>query len=195
MHSEDCSIGENSSSHLEKGEQSNATSSYFATYHEGSIQVPIPCAVMNVVIIMILIIALISLSVGKYNCPDPLSDTPVSQCSNDWIQYQMKCYFISSMKDTWTMAQRFCSKHKATLVVIDSEEEMIFLKQYVDKMKYWIGLKNETSQTWKWSNSNEFSNWFNMTKPETCPFLNSTDVSSADCQKPLHWICNKPSSS
>lgn len=43
----------------------NAASPHFATYHEGSLQVPIPCAVVNVVIITVLIIALISLSGGS----------------------------------------------------------------------------------------------------------------------------------
>lgn len=43
----------------------NAASSHFATHHEGSLRVPIPCAVVNVVIITVLIIALISLSGGS----------------------------------------------------------------------------------------------------------------------------------
>ena len=39
-----------------------AASPHFATQHEGSLQVPIPCAVVNVVLITVLIIALIALS-------------------------------------------------------------------------------------------------------------------------------------
>lgn len=42
----------------------HAAGTYSATYHEGSIQVPIPCAVVNVVFITTLIIALVALS-GK----------------------------------------------------------------------------------------------------------------------------------
>lgn len=44
----------------------NATGPHFATHHEGSLQVPIPCAVVNVVFITVLIIALIALSGGWY---------------------------------------------------------------------------------------------------------------------------------
>ena len=40
----------------------NAGRPHFATQHEGSLQVPIPCAVVNVVFITILIIALIAVS-------------------------------------------------------------------------------------------------------------------------------------
>jgi hypothetical protein len=56
-------IGLNSSSALSLSD--NATSSHFGTHHEGSLQVPIPCAVLNVVFITILIIIPIALSGGS----------------------------------------------------------------------------------------------------------------------------------
>ncbi|XP_006199913.1 early activation antigen CD69 [Vicugna pacos] len=197
MTSEDCSIMETSSLHLNKERQSDAPRPHFATHHEGSIQVPIPCAVLNVVFITVLIIALVALSVGQYNCPgqymSPVpSNSHASSCSDDWIQYQRRYYLISKKTRNWTLAQEFCSKHGATLALIDSEEDMIFLKQHVGRAEHWIGLKNEAGQTWKWSNGKEFNNWFNLTGSENCAFLNSTEVGSAACEKNLHWICSKP---
>ncbi|XP_064335102.1 early activation antigen CD69 isoform X1 [Camelus dromedarius] len=173
MTSEDCSITETSSLHLDKERQSDAPRPHFATHHEGSIHVPIPCAVLNVVFITVLVIALVALS-------------------DDWIQYQRKYYLISKKTRNWTLAQEFCSKHSATLALIDSEEDMIFLKQHVGRAEHWIGLKNEAGQTWKWSNGKEFNNWFNLTGSEDCAFLNSTEVGSTACKKNLHWICSKP---
>ncbi|XP_004311494.2 early activation antigen CD69 [Tursiops truncatus] len=198
MNSEDCSATETSSLHLKRTQQNNATRLHFAAYHEGSIQVPIPCAVVNVVFITTLIIALVALSVGQYNCPGQYMssvspNTHVSSCSDDWIVYQGKCYLISKKTRNWTLAQNFCSKHGATLAVIDSEEDMIFLKQHVGRTEHWIGLKNEADQMWKWSNGKKFNNWFNLTGSENCAFLNSTEVSSTECEKNLHWICSKPS--
>ncbi|XP_006774874.1 PREDICTED: early activation antigen CD69 [Myotis davidii] len=195
MNSEDCSLTENSS--LERGRQNNAASLHFATHHEGSLQVPIPCAVLNVVIITVLIIALIALSVGQYNCParymfSESSNNHVSSCSDDWIGYQRKCYFISNITRNWTLAQNSCFKHGATLAVIDSEKDMIFLKRYVGRAEHWIGLRNDAGQTWKWSNGKEFNNGFRLTGSENCAFLNSTEVSSSDCGRNLHWICSKP---
>ncbi|KAK1341408.1 hypothetical protein QTO34_017814 [Cnephaeus nilssonii] len=225
MNSEDCSLTENSS--LERGRQNNAASLHFATHHEGSLQVPIPCAVLNVVIITVLIIALIALSaftlspiprtrfaccgyltyfvtktiflstVGQYNCPaqymssEP-SNSHAFSCSDDWIGYQRKCYFISNITRNWTLAQNSCFKHGATLALIDSEKDMIFLKRYVGRAEHWIGLKNDAGHTWKWSNGKEFNNWFNLTGSENCAFLNSTEVSSTECGRHLHWICSKP---
>lgn len=46
----------------------NAASLHFETQHEGSLQVPIPCAVLIVVFITMLIIALIALS-GESSLP------------------------------------------------------------------------------------------------------------------------------
>ncbi|MXQ79911.1 hypothetical protein E5288_WYG013513 [Bos mutus] len=129
MNSEDFSATETSSLHLKREQQSHATGTYSATYHEGSIQVPIPCAVVNVVFITTLIIALVALSVGQYNCPGQYAssappNTHVFPCSDDWIGHKGKYYLISKKTKNWTLAQNFCSKHGATLAVIDSKEDM-----------------------------------------------------------------------
>ncbi|XP_007935415.1 early activation antigen CD69 [Orycteropus afer afer] len=158
---------EDSSLNEEEGKQSNATSSHFTAHHEGSLQVPVPCAVVNVVLITILIIALIALSVGQYNCPGQYivsvpSASHVSPCSNDWVGYQKKCFLISTMRRNWTSAQSFCSEQGATLALIDPEKEMNFLKRYVGRTEHWIALKNETDQIQKLSDSKGFNNRFNI---------------------------------
>lgn len=197
MSSDHCYVTENSSLHPESGQENDATSPRFSTHREGSFQVPVLCAVMNVVFITILIIALIALSVGQYNCPGQYtfsvpSDSHVSSCSDDWVSYQRKCYFISTVKRSWTSAQSACSEHGATLAVIDSVKDMNFLKRYAGGDEHWVGLKKEPGHPWKWSNGKEFNNWFNLTGSEKCAFLKNTEVSSMECEKNLYWICNKP---
>ncbi|XP_010606094.1 early activation antigen CD69 [Fukomys damarensis] len=198
MDSEDCPVTESSSLHQEKGKKNNAASLHFETQHEGSLQVPIPCAVLIVVFITMLIIALIALSVGKYNCPGQNefslpSASHVSPCPDAWVLYHRKCYFFSTTTKSWTSAKNSCSENGATLAVIDSEKDMIFLKRHVGGAEHWIGLKNGTGQTWKWTNGEEFNHWFNLTGTESCAFLNSREVSSAECGQSLHWVCSRPS--
>lgn len=198
MNSEDCSITENSALHVERGQQSNATSPHFATHREGCLQVPVPCAVLNVVIITVLIISLIALSVGQYNCPGQHtssrpSESQLSLCSGGWIRHQRKCYFASTTTGNWTLAQNTCSKHGATLTLVDSEEEMMFLRQYVRRAEHWIRVKNETGHSQKRLNGKELNNWSNITESENCSFLGSIDVGRTECDKNLHWICSKPS--
>ncbi|XP_004692643.1 PREDICTED: early activation antigen CD69 [Condylura cristata] len=180
--------------------ESSTTNPYSVAPHEGSLQVPIPCAVLTVVIITVLVMALIALSVGKYNCPGqymPLapSNSHISSCSANWIKYEKTCYSISTEQRNWTSSYNECSQHGATLAIIDSEEKMNFFKQSVNMgtIKYWIGQRNETEQSWKSSNAKELDNWFNLTGSEYCPFLNSTEISSTKCGKMLKWICSKPS--
>ncbi|XP_031239458.1 early activation antigen CD69-like [Mastomys coucha] len=198
MNSEDCSITENSSSHLERGEKDHGTSIHFEKHHEGSIQVPIPCAVFIVVIIMSLMIALVAFSVGKYNCPGlyenlESSDHHVATCENEWISYKRKCYLFSTTTKSWVSAQHSCSEDAATLAVIDLEKDMTFLKRFAGGLGHWIKLKNESNQTWKWANDKEFNSRFNLTGSERCVSLNHTDVATVDCEENLRWVCSKPS--
>ncbi|XP_040828140.1 early activation antigen CD69 [Ochotona curzoniae] len=197
MDSEGCSLTENSSLHLERGQQNDARLSRFTTSHEGSLQVPIPCAVMGVVFTTLLIIALIALSVGKYNCPGqfsvPAPEGAAASCSDDWVGYQRKCYYFSTETHSWPLAHNSCSRLGATLAVVDSAKDMIFLKRYAGRTDHWTGLKKEAGQSWKWPNGKEFNNWFNLTGSENCAFLNSTSIGSAECERDLHWICSKPS--
>lgn len=198
MNSEDCSVTENSSSHLERGQKDHGTSIRFEKHHEGSIQVPIPCAVLTVFFITSLIIALVALNVGQYNCPglykNPASsDRHVASCEDEWVAYQRKCYFFSTTINSWALAQNSCSKDGATVAVIDSEKDLVFLKRHAGGQEHWIGLNKEANQTWKWANGKEFNNWFNLTGSERCVSLNNTAIATVDCEANLHWVCSKPS--
>ncbi|XP_028640741.1 early activation antigen CD69-like [Grammomys surdaster] len=198
MNSEDCSITENSSSDLERGQKDHGTSIRFEEHREGSIQVPIPCAVFIVVLITSLAIALVALGVGKYNCPGfykkwESSDHHVATCEDEWISYKRKCYFFSTTTKSWALAQNSCSEAAATLAVIDSEKDMVFLKRFAGGLGRWIGMKTEANQTRKWTNGKEFNSWFNLTGSEGCVSLNHTDVTAVNCEASLHWVCSKPS--
>lgn len=198
MNSEDCSVTENSSSHLERGQKDHGTSIRFEKHHEGSIQVPIPCAVLTVFFITSLIIALVALNVGQYNCPglyknSASSDRHVASCEDEWVAYQRKCYFFSTTTNSWALAQNSCSKDGATVAVIDSEKDLVFLKRHAGGQEHWIGLNKEANQTWKWANGKEFNNWFNLTGSERCVSLNNTAIATVDCEANLHWVCSKPS--
>ncbi|XP_072510063.1 early activation antigen CD69-like [Notamacropus eugenii] len=202
---EELSGQENSPLHTERGIQNQTTNSMMTPESDGSLRVPVPCAVLPVVIIAILIITIIALSVGQYNCPgkyvsentSPLMtsmslDLSVSSCPDSWIGYRGKCYIFSNTTANWYTSQNACSSHDSTLAQIDSKEDLIFLKRYASNVEHWIGLKNETDQAWRWTNGKEFSGWFNLTGSGNCAYLRNTEVGSVKCQKALHWICSKP---
>uniref|UniRef100_A0A8C3S199 C-type lectin domain-containing protein n=1 Tax=Chelydra serpentina TaxID=8475 RepID=A0A8C3S199_CHESE len=89
--------------------------------------------------------------------PDP----PAGPCCLDgWVGYQGKCYYFSEAKKNWNNSQSHCSALGASLAVIDSEQEMMFLLRYKGKLDHWLGLwrEQDLDQPWKWANGTKFNN-------------------------------------
>ncbi|CAB1423632.1 unnamed protein product [Pleuronectes platessa] len=53
---------------------------------------------------------------------------PFPQCPTDWIEKNSRCYFQSRYKTTWEESRNYCKSKGADLVVINSEQELIFLR-------------------------------------------------------------------
>ncbi|XP_012880544.1 PREDICTED: early activation antigen CD69 [Dipodomys ordii] len=197
MHAEDGSGTEDSSSlHLERAAESRVPHAHGGSGAEGSIRVPIPVAAASVAFTTALIIALVALSVGKYNCPGlpelaAPADHQDSPCSPEWVAHQRKCYLVSTTREPWPSARSSCSKDGAALAVLDSPKDLTFLQRYAGSAPHWIELKNHAGQKWRGPNGKEVINRFNRTESERCAFLNSTDVGQMDCQERLPWICSK----
>ncbi|EMP42551.1 C-type lectin domain family 2 member D [Chelonia mydas] len=151
-------------------------------------------AVLNMVLILILtitvitlIVALIALSARKSEqCPAGPA------CPDGWLGYLGKCYYFSETEGNWTYSQSHCSAFGASLAVIDTQQEMDFMMRYKNIPNYWIGLRRDLNQPWKWVSGTEFSNWFIIAGGGSCAFLNSGDISSSGCSREGRWICSKP---
>uniref|UniRef100_A0A803T9F8 C-type lectin domain-containing protein n=1 Tax=Anolis carolinensis TaxID=28377 RepID=A0A803T9F8_ANOCA len=61
-------------------------------------------------------------------CPVLPPAALVVPCPKGWIGYQRKCYYFSETEGNWIFGSRHCSSHNASLVVIDSQEEMVGIK-------------------------------------------------------------------
>ncbi|CAM4563670.1 unnamed protein product [Lepidochelys kempii] len=151
-------------------------------------------AVLNMVLVPILtitvitlIVALMALSARK---SEPCPAGPA--CPDGWLGYLGKCYYFSETEGNWTDSQNNCSALGASLAVIDTQQEMDFMMRYKDIPNYWIGLRRDLNQTWKWVSGTKFSNWFIIAGEGLCAFLNSGDISSSGCSREGRWICSKP---
>ncbi|KAG8505214.1 Early activation antigen CD69 [Galemys pyrenaicus] len=221
MASEDCSgsVTKSRALHPERGQQTITISPDFAAPHEGSLLVPIPCAVLSVVIITSLAIALIALSggsaphtfipplgsglhavirmaycIGQYNCPvqympSEPSNSHVPSCWDDWIIYRRKCYFVSFEQKTWTSAQNECSQHGATLLAFTDADD----NGTYFLQKYVGNTKHWIGPKNEMGQTQKQAHSNGQDNGSTCPFLNGTGVSSAGCDRQFHWICSKPS--
>nr|XP_005312722.1 C-type lectin domain family 2 member D-like isoform X1 [Chrysemys picta bellii] len=152
-------------------------------------------AVITVAIILI-ILAVLATKSHVTSSPSPAASYPVScpgpSCPDSWIGYQGKCYYFSEMEGNWTYSQSQCSALNASLAVIDSEQDLIFMLRFKVRTDPWIGLRREPGQGWKWPNGLEFNNSFVIRGDSDCTFLSDDTVSSSRCYIERNWICSKP---
>ncbi|XP_074873407.1 C-type lectin domain family 2 member B-like [Carettochelys insculpta] len=113
-------------------------------------------------------------------------------CPDGWLGYLRKCYYFSEAEANWTDSQNNCSALGASLAVIDTKQEMDFLMRYKGHSDYWIGLRREPDQPWKWANGIEFKNGFSILGGEQCAFLIQDNIASSSCSREGPWICSKP---
>ncbi|XP_077180696.1 C-type lectin domain family 2 member D-like [Paroedura picta] len=83
-------------------------------------------------------------------------------CPKRWVKYEEKCYYFSEIDGSWDSSQRNCSSYGASLVSIDTQQEMDFLMRFKGSAYYWIGLQRKAvGEPWKWTNGSIFNGWSN----------------------------------
>ncbi|OCT71326.1 hypothetical protein XELAEV_18034305mg [Xenopus laevis] len=113
-------------------------------------------------------------------------------CEEDWIWYRGKCYYFSETYDEWNNSQNFCASHNASLSLIDSQEELDFLRRHKGLYDHWIGLYRDIDgPAWVWANGSLFRNTFRIEEDYPCVYLNNNRIGSTECRVDKKWICNK----
>uniref|UniRef100_A0A4W5NBL6 C-type lectin domain-containing protein n=1 Tax=Hucho hucho TaxID=62062 RepID=A0A4W5NBL6_9TELE len=70
-------------------------------------------------------------------------------CPEGWLKFYCSCYYITTEQKSWNESRHDCLARKADLVIINSQEEQVFLTTFDQWI--WIGLTDrETEGTWKW---------------------------------------------
>uniref|UniRef100_A0A8C3XIQ6 C-type lectin domain-containing protein n=1 Tax=Chelydra serpentina TaxID=8475 RepID=A0A8C3XIQ6_CHESE len=83
----------------------------------------------------------------------------IAACPDGWVGYRGKCHYFSETEGSWSSSQSHCSSLNASLAVIDTQQDLDFMLRYKDPPLYWIGLRREPGQPWKWTNGAEFNRW------------------------------------
>ncbi|KAL0961973.1 hypothetical protein UPYG_G00334060 [Umbra pygmaea] len=72
-------------------------------------------------------------------------------CAEGWVFHGGKCYFFSNEKMIWNKSRDQCVSKGGHLVIINSDEEQIFLFSRTKQQIYWIGMTDlETEGEWLW---------------------------------------------
>ncbi|XP_077327210.1 uncharacterized protein LOC143962016 [Lithobates pipiens] len=76
-------------------------------------------------------------------------------CSTAWINFAGGCYYWSSNSVPWVSAKKQCEDRQAHLVVVNGNDEMVFLRAFSQKKMWWIGL-TEIDNHWHWVDGTSF---------------------------------------
>nr|XP_033783553.1 uncharacterized protein LOC117351819 [Geotrypetes seraphini] len=115
-----------------------------------------------------------------------------------WYYWNGNCYYIEkTMTRTWEEARRRCvGYHNSSLMIIHSEDEMIWLASMVTA-NVWLGL-SKVAGVWTWSTGHAADvtpRWFLSIRsaPGPCAQLRQEDASllATECNISLSWVCEK----
>ncbi|NWU85847.1 CLC4E protein, partial [Onychorhynchus coronatus] len=75
-------------------------------------------------------------------------------CPKGWKKFQNSCYFLSLDKMSSAESEQNCTGMGSHLVVINSEEEQVFLSEQIKHASsgedFYIGLRAEIVDQWQW---------------------------------------------
>ncbi|XP_014814354.1 PREDICTED: C-type lectin domain family 2 member B-like [Calidris pugnax] len=154
-------------------------------------EVRVAFQVTMVVLFMALLVTAVTFAAQAFH-PRP---APCFRCPFDWIGYRGKCYYFSEVEGNWTSGQDNCSALGASLAMLDSLEDLSFVRRYQGTSEHWIGLsRGDEDQPWKWVNNSHFSQPFWIHGGGLCVYVTEDGLGSSSCDARRSWVCNKAES-
>ncbi|XP_040977744.1 C-type lectin domain family 2 member D-like isoform X2 [Aquila chrysaetos chrysaetos] len=153
-----------------------------------SSRVFVPLCVVLVLLIFVLLVALTVVHSGS-RLPQPDFS---HVCPDAWLGFQGKCYYFSEAESNWTTSQESCEALGASLALINTMDELTFIKRYKGEANHWFGLRKEKDDSWWWTNGTAFNNWFEVRGGGPCAYLNQERISSSLCHTKKNWLCSRP---
>uniref|UniRef100_A0A8B9NCI7 C-type lectin domain-containing protein n=1 Tax=Accipiter nisus TaxID=211598 RepID=A0A8B9NCI7_9AVES len=144
-----------------------------------------------VVLVLLIFILLVALTVVRSRSRLPQPDFS-HVCPDAWLGFQGKCYYFSEAESNWNTSQESCKALGASLALINTMDELTFIKRYKGEANHWFGLRKEKDDSWWWTNGTAFNNWFEVRGGGACAYLNHERISSSLCHTKKNWLCSRP---
>lgn len=125
---------------------------------------------------------------------------PDKPCLSGWKKFNTKCYFFSpsGSRKTWEASRNYCQQQGADLVIIDTREELNFVKKTYSII--WIGLsREEHGNMWKWVDGTMLvgDGFWQEDEPnnadgeEDCVELSrgASAWNDVPCNRKFSWVC------
>uniref|UniRef100_A0A8C0WID7 C-type lectin domain-containing protein n=1 Tax=Castor canadensis TaxID=51338 RepID=A0A8C0WID7_CASCN len=138
------------------------------------------CFVLLVAVVLILLLD---------NSHNLSSASNCGRCPKEWLTYYNSCYYISVEKETWNESLMSCASKNSTLLYIDNEEELKFLK-FLSHLS-WIGVfRNSSYHSWVFMTNSPFKPQITSSRDEhKCAILSSSGLTSSSCSSSNIYIC------
>ncbi|XP_041443089.1 CD209 antigen-like protein C isoform X10 [Xenopus laevis] len=126
-------------------------------------------------------------------------ETCCGTCPSGWKKIGTTCYYVSTETATWENALNACKDLQALLLIPRDMTEMACVNRLAGRnSRHWIGLKRESSNTWRWLDGTQmtFSNWSsgepnNDSGKENCVETMDGPWNDNNCDIKLHYICKR----
>ncbi|XP_075838766.1 LOW QUALITY PROTEIN: killer cell lectin-like receptor subfamily B member 1A [Microtus pennsylvanicus] len=127
------------------------------------------------------------------------TESPIQlKCPKDWLPHRNKCLQFSQETSVWKEGLSDCARKGATLLLIQDEEELRFVKNSAKEKgnSFWIGLNfSLPDKNWRWINGSTLSSDVLQitgdTKKNSCMAISKDKVVSEDCASDNKWICQE----
>ncbi|XP_075838735.1 killer cell lectin-like receptor subfamily B member 1B allele C [Microtus pennsylvanicus] len=127
------------------------------------------------------------------------TESPVQlTCPKDWLPHREICIQFSQEDGVWKEGLSDCAGKGATLLLIQDEEELRFIKDLIKERgnSFWIGLNYSLPDNhWRWINGSTLSSDVlkitGETKRNSCVAVSKNNLVSEDCHSENKWICQK----
>ncbi|XP_028670855.2 killer cell lectin-like receptor subfamily B member 1A isoform X4 [Erpetoichthys calabaricus] len=143
-------------------------------------------------IVVIAVVVFLFVAAGTAIIAIKLVENQPKCCPVLWVLNKENCYYFSTNKTTWQMSKDDCTSREAQLAVTEDEEELRFLiLECRFFLGFWIGLKRNSQQEWRWINERPVNpTWMNQTDQDReCALLEKESIYSYNCSHEKHWIC------
>ncbi|XP_028664798.1 early activation antigen CD69-like [Erpetoichthys calabaricus] len=114
-----------------------------------------------------------------------------------WETFKEKSYFFGNLrKRGWELAEEFCKKNNASLLIIDEKDELDFISNKSIRTA-WVGLRQESHKKWFWTNGAMlnailFPGGVTQEKDKNeCANVMHNKLFAAPCKSASLWICER----
>ncbi|CAF1604922.1 unnamed protein product [Rotaria sp. Silwood1] len=92
-----------------------------------------------------------------------------SQCPIAWQYFAASCYWKFPIKRSWSEARNECSRFRADLVVIDSDNEFDYIAKNITDLRedFYVGF-HYYNDSWSWINGRALSDYTYYTEEDLC---------------------------